>query len=190
MEITFTRLIDGTAEEYRYLEALDHELNRGYADDLVALFRTTDRDTGYPVTPMRHALQTATRALRDGADDETVFASLFHDIADRVSPINHASVGAEILRPFIGPRTHWILAHHAIFQGYYYWHHVGRNRDAREQFRSHPHFDACAQFCERWDSISFDPRYDTMPLDEFMPVVRRVLAREPHALWRQDEPQP
>jgi predicted HD phosphohydrolase len=187
MDIRFTRLSDGTAEEYRYLEALDHELDRGYADDLVALFRTTDRATGYPVTPMRHALQTATRALRDRADDETVFAALFHDIADRASPINHASVGAEILRPFIGPRTHWILAHHAIFQGYYYWHHVGRNRDAREQFRGQPHFDACVEFCERWDSISFDPRYDTMPLDEFMPLVRRVLDREPHALWRQQE---
>jgi len=27
------------------------------------MFRTTEPRTGYPVTPMRHALQTATRAL-------------------------------------------------------------------------------------------------------------------------------
>jgi len=190
MQIRFTRLADGTAEEYRYLETLDHDLNRSSADDLVALFRGTDRETGYPVSPMRHALQTATRALRDGADDETVFAALFHDIADRISPTNHAAVGAEILRPYIGPRTHWILAHHAIFQGYYYWHHIGRDRNAREQFRGHPHFDACEEFCARWDSISFDPNYDTMPLEEFMPIVERVLGREPNALWRQQKSNP
>ena len=189
MEIRFTRMADGTAEEYRYLEELDHRWDKSYADDLIALFRTTERETGYLVTPMHHALQTATRAARDGADDETVFAALFHDIADKVSPINHASVGAEILRPYISPRTHWILAHHAIFQGYYYWHHVGGNRNAREEFRGHPHFDACAEFCERWDSISFDPAYATMPLEEFMPVIHRILAREPNALWRQPQEQ-
>ena len=151
------------------------------------MFRTTDRETGYPLSPMRHALQTATRAARDGADDEMVFAALFHDIADRMSPINHASVGAEILRPYIGPRTHWMLAHHAIFQGFYFWHHVGGDRHARDKFRGHPHFDACAEFCERWDSISFDPDYDTFPLEHFEPALRRVFGRRvehPRSAWR------
>ena len=184
MDIRFTRLEDGTAEEYAHLDALDHEMNRNYANDLIATFLGTDRDMGYPVSPMRHALQTATRAHRDGADEETVFAALFHDVADRISPDNHARVGAELLRPFIDPRTHWILAHHAVFQGYYYWHQIGKDRHAREQYRSHPHFADCAAFCEKWDSISFDQSYDTMPLKAFMPLVRRVLAREPHALWR------
>jgi predicted HD phosphohydrolase len=190
MQIRFTRMADGTADEYRYLAALDAESMRGYADDLIALFRDTDRDIGYPLTPMRHALQAATRAVRDGADDELVFAALFHDVADRIAPVNHAAVAAEMLRPYIGPRTHWILAHHAIFQGYYYWHHTGHDRHARERFRGHPHFDACAAFCERWDQASFDPAYDTMPLDAFMPVVRRMLAREPNGQWpeRREEP--
>ena len=184
MKISFTRLGDGTVEEYAYLDTLDHELNKNYPADLIALFRGTDRETGYPLNPMRHSLQTATRAMRDGADDEMVFAALFHDIADRISPINHAAVGAEMLRPFIGPRAHWILAHHAIFQGYYFWHHIGRDRNAREKYRGHLYFKDCAEFCERWDSISFDLHYDTMPLEAFMPVINRVLAREPNALWR------
>lgn len=184
MRVSFTRLGDGTQDEYRYLDTLDHALNRNFPNELIALFERTDRDTGYPVSPMRHALQTATRALADGADDEMVFAALFHDIGDRVSPSNHARVGAELLRPYIGERTHWVLAHHNIFQGYYYWHHLGGDRNAREKHRGHPHFEACAEFCEKWDQVSFDPNYDTMTLVELLPLVHRVLEREPHSLWR------
>lgn len=183
MEINFTRLADGTAEQYHYLEELDQKLNRTLVEDLVALFKTTDRETGYPVSPMRHALQTATRALRDGADEELVVAALFHDIADRISPVNHAQVAADILRPYVSERTYWIIAHHAIFQGYYFWHHIGQDRNARERYRGHPNFEACAEFCERWDQVSFDPAYDTLPLETFMPMVQRVFGREPYSEW-------
>src|SRR5262249_44699603 len=143
-----------------------------------------DRDTGYPISPMRHALQTATRAFHDGADEELIFAALFHDVADVIAPINHAEVGAAILKPFINERTHWIIQHHAIFQGYYYWHHIGKDRNAREKFRGHPHFEACADFCEKWDHVSFDPAYDTMSIAEFLPLVHRILEREPFSLLR------
>jgi predicted HD phosphohydrolase len=183
IEIRLTSLESGTQEEYRHLEAVDGALNvESIPRDVLALFAATDRETGYPVSPMQHALQTATRALRDGAGDETIFAALFHDIADRISPNNHARVGAEILRPYIGEETHWVLAHHSIFQGYYYWHHIGRDRNEREKYRGHPHFEACAAFCEKWDQRSFDPAYDTMPLAAFLPAVHRVLARAPNPL--------
>lgn len=183
MEIRFTRMEDGTAEEYHYLEELDGRLNNTLVDDLVGMLKTTDRETGYPLSPMRHALQTATRCLRDGGDAELVVAALFHDIADRVSPVNHAQVAADILRPYVSERTYWIVAHHSIFQGYYFWHHIGKDRHARERFRGHPQFEACAEFCERWDQVSFDPDYDTLPLDAFMPLVREVFGREPFSVW-------
>ena len=93
-------------------------------------------------------------------------------------------MGAEILRPFIGPRTHWILRHHAIFQGYYYWHHVGKDRNEREKFRGHKHFEACATFCEKWDQRAFDPAYDTMPLEAFLPAVHRIFERAPYSQWQ------
>ena len=66
-----------------------------------------------------------------------------------------------------------------LFQGYYFYHFLGRDRDAREQFRGHPHFQACVDFCERWDQRAFDPDYDTRPLEAFEPAVRRVFARTP-----------
>lgn len=181
--VRLTSLESGTKEEYEYLESLDHELNHKLPEDLLELFARTDRETGYPVSPMHHALQTATRAFRDGADEEMIFAALFHDIADRVSPVNHARVAAELLRPYLGERTHWVIAHHNIFQGYFYWHHVGRDRNEREKYRGHPHFAACADFCAKWDQLSFDPGYDTMPLKAFLPTVRNVLAREPYSRW-------
>ena len=35
-------------------------------------------------------------------------------------------------------------------------------------------------FCERWDQNSFDPGYDTLPIDHFADRVREVFAREPY----------
>jgi predicted HD phosphohydrolase len=189
MKIAFTRLADGTAEEYAYLEEFDRHLNRDMVADVLDLFRSTDRETGYPVSPMRHALQTATRAFREGAEDEMVVAALLHDIGDRISPHNHARVAAELLRPFVKPRTHWVVAHHAIFQGYFFWHHIGKDRNARERYRGHPYFENCVQFVERWDQVSFDPAYDTMQEVDFVPMLERVFGREPFAMWRSEHEQ-
>ncbi|MFQ5959521.1 MAG: phosphohydrolase, partial [Alphaproteobacteria bacterium] len=60
---------------------------------------------------------------------------------------------------------------------YYYFHHFDRDRDARERYRGHPMFERTAAFCEKWDQTSFDPDYDTMPLEAFEPMVRRLFAQ-------------
>ena len=38
-------------------------------------------------------------------------------------------------------------------------------------------FEKTAEFCERWDQTSFDPDYETMPLEAFEPLVRRVIGK-------------
>jgi predicted HD phosphohydrolase len=177
--IDFTRLQDGTKEQFEYLEHLERSLDHEVASCLLTLLKGTVRETGYPVSTFAHSLQTATRALRDGAGDELVVAALFHDVADVLAPNNHAQVGAEILRPYISERTHWVLAHHAIFQGYYFWAHIGKDPDTREKYRGHPDFEVCAEFCRKWDQVSFDPHYDTLGVDAFAPMIGRVLGREP-----------
>ena len=106
-------------------------------------------------------------------------AALLHDIGDTISPENHSELGASVLQPYVSAKTHWIIKHHGVFQGYYYFHHLGGDRDARERFRGHPMFDSCADFCHRWDQNSFDPDYDTMPLSAFEPALRRVFSRKP-----------
>ena len=84
---------------------------------------------------------------------------------------------AALLQPYVSRTTHWIVKHHGIFQGYYYFHHYGKDRNAREQFRGHPAFEKTIEFCSKWDQVAFDPGYDTMPLSAFEPIVRRVFAR-------------
>ncbi|MFQ5773502.1 MAG: HD domain-containing protein [Kiloniellaceae bacterium] len=179
--VAFIRMADGTREEYAFLGGLWTEHHRKtLADNVLGLLgRMRGPSLGYKIDRYRHSLQTATRALRDEADEETVVCALLHDIGDVLAPGNHSELAAAVLRPYVSERNHWVVKHHGIFQGYYFWHHLGRDRNARERYRGHPCFAACAEFCERWDQTSFDPDYDTLPLSAFEPMVRRVLAREP-----------
>jgi predicted HD phosphohydrolase len=180
--VRFTRMEDGTAEEYAFLQRLEDEYNATLADRILETFRSqTATFDGYQVTRQQHALQTATRALRDGADEEMIVAALLHDLGDALAPYNHSEYAAAILRPYVSERTWWIIQHHGVFQAYYYAHHAGGDRNARDRYKDHPHYQATADFCERWDQSSFDPAYDTLPLEHFEPMVRRVFGRAPNA---------
>jgi predicted HD phosphohydrolase len=46
----------------------------------------------------------------------------------------------------------------------------------REQFRGHPHFEATAEFCAKYDQTAFDPNYDSAPLSFFEPMVMQLLS--------------
>jgi predicted HD phosphohydrolase len=178
--VRFTRMEDGTPEEYEYLGGLEQEYARATADRVLDYFRAQAATLeGYAISRQQHALQTATRALRDGADEELVVAALLHDLGDALAPYNHSEFAASILRPYVSERTWWIVKHHGLFQAYYYAHHSGGDRNARDRYRDHPHYQATVDFCHRWDQASFDPGYDTLPLEHFEPVVRRVFARPP-----------
>ena len=150
----------------------------GFADRLLAHLMLLDRDHGgFNVDRLTHSLQTATRAHRGGEDEDYVVCALIHDIGDVLGPSQHAEIGAQIMKPYISEDNRWMMENHSVFQGYYFWHYLGRDRDAREQFRGHPGFERTARFCEIYDQNSFDPDYDTMPLSAFEPMLRRVVAR-------------
>lgn len=179
--VKFTRMDQGTADDYALIDRLETEYKEAHhVDDLLALLRSLAGPTlGYRVDRYQHSLQCATRALRDEADEETIVAALLHDIGDLYAPDNHSALAAAVLEPYVGERTHWVVKHHGLFQDYYYQHHLGGDRNARERYRGHPHFQACVEFCDRWDQCAFDPDYDTLPLSTFEPMVRRIFAREP-----------
>jgi len=172
----FHQMKEGTADDWKIIGRNHAELCSGLADRTLAHLRLLDGDYGgFAVDRLTHSLQTATLAMRDGRDDEYVVAALLHDIGDTLAPNNHPEIGAAILKPYVSPRVHWIVAHHGIFQGYYFWHHIGMDRDAREAYRDHEWFDDCAEFCELYDQAAFEPQGETLPLEEFEAAVRRIL---------------
>ena len=175
--VAFTRMDQGTFEEYQLLDRLYRDHAGKLADEVLAmLLRLGGDPLGYRVTRLEHSLQTATRARREGADEELVVVALLHDIGDTLSPYNHADLAVAILKPFISEENRWVVEKHAVFQGLHYWHHYGLDRHGREAYRGHPWFAQTARFCDDWDQVSFDPGYDTMPLSAFEPMVRRLFA--------------
>lgn len=180
--VKFVRMAEGTREDYALLERYETEFAQGLADRVLDRFRALRKSfSGHRIDRFDHSLQTATRAQRDGADEETVVCALLHDLGDLLAPANHADYAAAILEPYVSEANHWVVRHHGIFQLYYYGHHVGAERNEREKYRGHPHFERTAAFCEKWDQSSFDPGYETMPLAAFEPLVHRIFARQPFA---------
>ncbi|MEM9715059.1 MAG: HD domain-containing protein [Pseudomonadota bacterium] len=179
--VKFTQMKDGDAEDYKFLTDHEIEYTKGTADRLLnALVSLDEGLSGYQITRLGHSVQSATRAWRDGADMDWVVSALLHDIGDIFSPYNHDEYAATILRPFVREQCSWVVEKHGEFQMLYYGHHVGSDPHKRDQYKGHAFFDDCAAFCERWDQSSFDPAYDTLPLEFFAPMVQEVFARTPY----------
>src|SRR5260370_397101 len=96
---------------------------------------------GFAVDRLQHSLLTATLAHKAGEDEEYVVCALLHDIGDTLGPANHADIAAAIMKPYVSEKNHFIVEKHGIFQGYYFFHFMGLDRDLRDQFRDHPYFD-------------------------------------------------
>ena len=179
--VSFRQMKDGTREDYLLLDEAERRYATGLADRVLESLKRLDHSLeGYPVSRLQHSLQAATRALRDGADEEMIVAALIHDVGDELAPYNHAELAASILRPYVREEVSWIVAQHGLFQNYYYVHHFGGDRFARERLRDHPYYEACVHFCAAWDQSSFDPDYPSEPLANFEPMLRRIFARPPH----------
>ena len=178
--VSFTRMSDGTRADYDLLERAGKPYFAGVPDRVLGVLDSMRQVfVGYQVSSLEHLLQTATRAERDGADEEMIVAALLHDFGDVFAPHNHAEFAAALIRPYVRAEAHWIVRHHAIFQLYYSGRHQGQDPDQRERYRSSPYYDACVAFCERWDQASFDPAYPSEDLHHFAPMVRRIFGRPP-----------
>ena len=178
--VSFTSMAAGTKDDYELLERLEAEFAASTADRVLEQLRGLAGSLGgYKIDRLEHSLQSATRAYRDEADEEMVVAALLHDIGDLLSPHNHSALAAEVLRPYVSERTYWIVRQHGLFQSYYYAHHFGDDRNARDRYIDHEWYQDAVDFCERWDQSSFDPEYESLPLEFFEPMVRRIFAQEP-----------
>lgn len=137
----------------------------------------SDITDGFSVDQLQHALQTATRAELDGADEEVVVASLLHDLGKLISVPNHPKIAAEILRAYVRYEVYCMVAFHQDFQGRYYYEHLGMDPNLRDQHRDQPWYELAERFADRWDQKAFDPAFPTQTLEHFEPMLVNVFSR-------------
>ena len=181
-KVNFTEMKNGSKEDYLFLDKLEKEYVGETADRILNfLSRMTTTLEGYKITRLEHSLQSATRAFRNNESEEMVVACLLHDIGDELAPLNHSEYAASVLKPYVSEKTHWIIEKHGEFQTYYYAHHFGGDRNKRDKYKDHKYYQACVNFCEKYDQASFDPDYKSLPLSEFEPMVKRIFSRKPYS---------
>jgi len=180
----FSRMIDGTAAEWEIIENEMAELARGLPSRLLAHLRLLEGDFGgFAVDRLEHSLQSATRAAEDGKDEEYVACALLHDIGDTLGPMNHAQVAAAIIQPFVSERNHWIIGHHGVFQGYYFFEYAGLDKNMRDRYKDHEYYGDCEEFCRKYDQNSFDPAFSSMPLIEFEAMIQRIFTEPKRSIY-------
>ena len=175
--MAYRTLAEASEQEIRLMLS---EVDRGahaLPKRLLAMLRALDVQVpAFPVTRFEHSLQSASRAQRDGRDEEYVVAALLHDIGDELAPYSHGEICSAIFHPYVSERICWIIEKHPIFQLFYYAHLVGEDRNARYQFRNHPWYRDAVEFCAKYDQNCFDAGYESLPLEVFVPMVDRVFA--------------
>jgi predicted HD phosphohydrolase len=175
---SFTRMDESSAEQWAVIGRATVENQPRVAEQFLRMLRQLgDITDGFATDQLTHVLQTATLAERGGADDEMVFGALCHDIGKVISVFNHPAIAAEMIRPYVREDVYFAIRFHQDFQGRHYYEHFGKSPDERDQHVDEPWFDLAAQFADEWDQIAFDPAYDTLPLEHFEPLVRRITAK-------------
>jgi predicted HD phosphohydrolase len=174
------------------------QTSRSATEVLALVERSSSIEDGSGVSQKIHCLQTATRALRDGADEELVVAALLHDAGKIYDGMNHGAIAAEILRPHVSRETYEVVRNHTTFEARFYGAHLGPQEPpdrscvspvyacidpgAYRNMEREPWYPLAMRFTGEWDQRSFDPGYDTLPLAYFEPMVRRIFGRRSFAL--------
>ncbi len=179
-QVSWTQMADGDRDDYDMLGRLYTEHTQGeLIENMVTLLKIMEGPKlGYQIDRYQHSLQSATRALRADESLDMVVGALLHDIGDPIAPQNHSATAAAMLAPYIDDETHWVIKHHGLFQGYYYFHHMDGDRNAREVHKDNPYYEACVKFCQNYDQNCFDPDYPTLPIEDFIPMMEELFSRE------------
>jgi len=182
---TFKSMRQSTKQDWDIITTRYVPFARELPDRVLAHVRMLGGDTGgYAVDRLQHSLLTATLAHKGGEDEEYVVCALLHDIGDLLGAWNHPEVSAAMLKPFVSEANHWMVEKHGIFQGYHFFHHIGMDRNMREQYRGHPHFERTERFVDLYDEPAFDAEMECLPLEYFEPMVRRVFLAPRNSIYR------
>jgi predicted HD phosphohydrolase len=181
---SFRTMSESTQEDWGIIGGEFVKFSRGLADRVLSHLKLLDGDYGgFPVDRLRHSLLAATLAHRAGEDEEYVVCALLHDIGDTLGTFNHPDIAAAILKPFVSEENHWMVEKHGVFQGYYFFQYLGLDRDMRNHFQGHPHYEHTRLFCEKYDDPAFNAGLEAMPLEAFEPMVRRLFATPKRSIY-------
>lgn len=181
----FRTMTEGTQEDWDIILTHAKPFAENGGARILDHLKLLDGDFGgFPIDRLTHCLQTATRAHRDGKPEDYVVMALLHDIGDTLGAYNHADIAAAILEPFVSEELHWIVKHHAIFQGANFFHFVGLDPEMRQKYAGSPYYEATVEFIDKYDCPAFDADYDTLPLEFFAPMVMRVFERPRISLYK------
>jgi len=181
----FASMKDCTKEDFDIIIENYQPYARALPDRILSHLKLLGGDCGgYLVDRLQHSLLTATLAHKGGEDEEYVVCALLHDMGDTLGSWNHPEVSAAILKPFVSQANHWMVEKHGIFQGYYFFEHIGMDRNLRDQFKGHPYFERTARFADLYDNPAFDPALESLPLGFFEPMVRRVFLNPKNSIYR------
>ena len=184
-QATFTDMKAGTAQDWHAIASHAIPFAMDLPTRVLAHLRLLDGDFGgFPIDRLSHCLQTAARAERAGKPDDYVLCALLHDIGDTLGSYNHQEIAAAIVHPFVTEDLHWMVNHHAEFQGQYFFGFIGLDPNVREQYQGTPYFDLTQEFVEDYDSPAFDSKYDTPPLEHFEPLVQQLMAKPLNSIYK------
>ena len=182
---TFKRMQDSTQQDWDIIKPQAAKFFSALPERVLAHLQLLKGDfSGFPIDRYSHCLQSATLALKDGRDEEYVVCTLLHDIGDTLGSYNHPEVAAAILKPFVSEANLWMIEHHGIFQGHNFFHCLGMDRNMRDRFKEHPHYERTVEFIDKYDSPAFDPEGEIYPLSTFEPMVRRVMGGPRRSIYK------
>lgn len=183
--VNFKALSEGSQEDWQGIMAEHKKFSAGLPDRILTHLSLLGGDYGgFPVDRLQHSLQTAELAAEAGEDEQYVVCALLHDIGDTLGSYNHPDVAAAILQPFVSEANHWMIKHHGIFQGYNFFHHLGMDRNMRDQYKDSPYYDYTAKFIADYDNPAFDSDKPVLSLSLFEPMVRNVFRKPINTIYK------
>jgi predicted HD phosphohydrolase len=176
--IMFTSMKDGTAEDWSHIgrEHHRHQAASAARQIMESLARLEQIEVGFAANQLSHSLMAATLARRDGASDEEVVAALCHDLGKLFSIPNHGAIAAEMLKPYVREEIYQAVYGHQLFQGRYYFEHLGKDPEGRARFKGESWYGFAEKLVDDWDAPAFDPDFKADPLESFGPEVSRVFS--------------
>jgi len=185
MPTTFKKMSDSTAQDWQLIMREQMQFLNGLPDRILTHLSLLDEDYGgFPVDRLQHSLQTAELAAEAGEDEQYIVCALLHDLGDALGSLNHADVAAAILQPFVSEENHWMVKHHAVIQGYNFFHHIGLDRNLRDQLSDHPFYERTRQFVDNYDDRAFDASKPPLSVTLFEPMVKSVFSQPLNSIYQ------